>query len=189
MAMKIAKIPFTPVLTNLKSHTLANGTDFYTINPKGAVPALVVDGMVLTENIAVLTYIADLAPKARLIGKIGTWERYRTLESLSEVATDLHGSFGPLFNPKLQGDARDMAVEKLQRILKRYDSKLGGQKWFTKELEEPTVADFYAAVVLGWAGSLKVDLSNFVDLVRFNNQFSSLPGIAEARAEWLAGGP
>ncbi|KAJ3321219.1 hypothetical protein HDU93_003420, partial [Gonapodya sp. JEL0774] len=133
-------------------------------------------------------------------------------------ATDVHGSFNPLWNPTLEGEARDAALGELRRILGLYDKKLGQSKWFTKEIAEPTAAgtflkatvpkmklrfktartpmqplspvpDYYGAVCFSWAAFLNIDISEFKNIERFSADFWALPGIAAARDEWLAGGP
>ena len=74
------------------------GDDFLKINPKGSIPALVLDdGTVLTEGAVICQFLADLAPEARLLPATGTFERYRALEWLNFIATELHKGFGPLW--------------------------------------------------------------------------------------------
>lgn len=99
IALHVADIAHDTVKVDLRVHKLADGGDYYAVNPKGAVPALAVDGgEVLTENAVLLQYIADQAPASGLIPASGL-ERYRQLELLNYVATEVHKGFGPLFNP------------------------------------------------------------------------------------------
>src|SRR5580765_4319818 len=87
---------------DLKTHRTARGVDYYTINPKGYVPALALDGPgseLLTENVAILSYLADLAPVAHVAPPSGTFARYHLLEWLAFVSTEVHKQFGPLFAP------------------------------------------------------------------------------------------
>ncbi|KAJ3343015.1 hypothetical protein HDU93_000185 [Gonapodya sp. JEL0774] len=188
MALKVAKIPFTGIRMDTKTHKIVEtGEDYYAVAPKGAVPAMLVDGELLTENAAVLQYIADLAPEANLIPPAGTFARYRVQEALSEVGVDLHkAAFGPLFNPALQGEAREQQVARAHTILKRFDKKLGASKFLTGDAV--TVADFYAAVCFGWNNFLGISYAEYPNITRFQSDFAALPGIAEAKAEWLAGG-
>jgi glutathione S-transferase len=133
------------VKVDLKTHTLADGSDYYKINPKGAVPALMVDGELLTENTAVLSLVADLNPAANLGGgEHGTMERYHGMEALAWVGSELHKTFGPLFNPTFPEEGKTLAKERLHKHFKMMDSLFAGQKWLTKNAD-PTVADYY-----GW---------------------------------------
>ncbi|KXS18788.1 glutathione S-transferase-like protein [Gonapodya prolifera JEL478] len=189
LALKVAKIPFTAIRADTKTHKIvATGEDYYQINPKGAVPSLFIDGDLLTENAAILPYIADLAPEAKLAPAAGTPLRYKLHEALSEVGVDLHKlGFGALFNPALQGEARDAQVAKLHGYLKRFDTKLSKNKWLLGETL--SVADFYAAVCFSWGAFLKISYDDYPNIVRYQKDFDAVPGIAEAKAEWLSGGP
>src|SRR5690606_27720555 len=94
------------------------GENFYTINPKGYVPALRLDdGSLLTENPAVLQYVADKVPEKKLAPAAGTMERYRLQEWLGFIGTELHKNFGPLFKP---GCTEETKKEQLERIAGRF---------------------------------------------------------------------
>jgi len=91
---------------DLSTHLTASGVDFYTINPKGNVPCLVLDdGKILNENAATLQYIADLAP-GKVAPVVGTVDRAVLQNALSYISGELHGSIGPLFNPSISADVR-----------------------------------------------------------------------------------
>src|SRR5690349_20775573 len=105
IALHEAGIAFDRTKVDLKTHMTEDGRDYRTINPKGYVPALVFDdGQVLTENIAILSWIADRAPELALDGDMG---RYRLLEMLAFISTELHKAFKPFFSPT--ADANDKA--------------------------------------------------------------------------------
>lgn len=140
---------FPAVKVDLKSHTLADGSDYYKINPKGAVPSLDIDGTILTENGAILQYVADLAPAGVLAPAYGTMGRYQQMEALAWVASELHKTFGPLFNPATPEPTKELAKERLHKHFKAMDEKLASQKWLTAG-ENPTTADYYANVCLSW---------------------------------------
>jgi glutathione S-transferase len=147
----------------------ADGVEFVTINPKGYVPALRLDdGQVLTENVAVLQYIADLNPAAKLAPAAGTMERYRLQEWLSFINSELHKSFTPLFSSEATEDMKTYARNYLAKRLAYLESALGDKKYLMGE--QFTVADAYLFTVLGWGSHVGVDigptLKSYVDRVR-----------------------
>src|SRR3990167_7432232 len=90
------------VLRPRRQHQTASGEDFYKINPKGYVPALRLDdGQVLTENAVILQYVADQKPESGLAPRAGTMERYRLMEWLNFISSEVHKTLGALFNPKI----------------------------------------------------------------------------------------
>ena len=110
IVLREAGLAFQPVLASTKTHKLQDGTDYYSINPKGYVPLLELDnGERLTEGPAILQYIADKAPEKKLAPPYGTMERYRVQEWLNFITSELHKGFGVLFNPCLlyTSDAAD----------------------------------------------------------------------------------
>jgi glutathione S-transferase len=147
----------------------ADGVDFVTINPKGYVPALRLDdGQVLTENVAVLQYIGDLNPAAKLAPPAGTMERYRLQEWLSFINSELHKSFSPLFNSEATEDTKTYARSYLAKRLAYLESALGDKKYLMGD--QFNVADAYLFTVLGWGVHVGVDigpkLKSYVDRVR-----------------------
>lgn len=147
----------------------ADGVDFVTINPKGYVPALRLDdGQVLTENVVVLQYIADLNPAAKLAPAAGTMERYRLQEWLSFINSELHKSFTPLFSSEATEDMKTYSRNNLAKRLAYVEGALGDKKYLMGE--QFTVADAYLFTVLGWGSHVGVDigpkLKSYVDRVR-----------------------
>lgn len=147
----------------------ADGVDFLTINPKGYVPALRLDdGQVLTENVAVLQYIADLNPAAKLAPPAGTMERYRLQEWLSFINSEIHKSFSPLFSSEATEDMKTYARNYIAKRLAYLDGALGDNKYLMGE--QFTIADAYLFTVLGWGAHVGVDigpkLKSYTDRVR-----------------------
>ena len=147
----------------------ADGVDFVTINPKGYVPALRLDdGQVLTENVAVLQYIGDLNPAAKLAPPAGTLERYRLQEWLSFINSEVHKSFSPLFNSEATEDTKTYARNQLAKRLAYLEDALGDKKYLMGD--QFTVADAYLFTVLGWGVHVAVDigpkLKSYVDRIR-----------------------
>jgi len=147
----------------------ADGVDFVTINPKGYVPALRLDdGQVLTENVVVLQYIADLSPAAKLAPAAGTMERYRLQEWLSFINSELHKSFTPLFSSEATEDMKTYSRNNLAKRLAYLEGALGDKKYLMGD--QFTIADAYLFTVLGWGSHVGVDLGpklkSYVDRVR-----------------------
>ena len=152
-----ADLPLTLEKTDLASKKTASGQDFTAINPKGYVPALQLDdGTLLTEGPAIVQFLADKAPGAKLIPAAGTLERYRVLEWLNYISTELHKSFSPLFNPTTT-DARKQEVK--EYLAKRFgivSAQLGKTPFITGD--QFSVADAYLFTVLSWARYVNVEL-------------------------------
>src|SRR5574344_2193833 len=103
------------IQADLKSHTLKDQTDFYTINPLGYVPFLVLDdGQTLREGPVIVQYLADQVPEKKLLPAVGSMERYRVLEWLNFIGTALHKSFGPLFKPGTPEDYKPSVRQALR---------------------------------------------------------------------------
>lgn len=162
----------------------SDGEDFAKINPKGYVPALKLDnGEVLTENVALLTYIGDLNPAAKLIPASGI-ERYRVMEWLSYVNGEVHKNFGHLFNPVTPEAMKAIAKEYIDKRLAFIEQRLGDKSFLTGETF--TVADAYLYVVLSWRGHVGVNIDKFPKLVAFFNRVAARPSVkASRKAEGL----
>ena len=155
----------------------ADGVDFVTINPKGYVPALRLDdGQVLTENVAVLQYIADLNPAAKLAPPAGTMERYRLQEWLSFINSEVHKSFTPLFSSEATEDTKTYARNYLAKRLAYLESALGDKKYLMGE--QFTVADAYLFTVLGWGAHVGVDIGP--KLKSYSDRVRARPHVVEA---------
>ena len=153
IALEEADIKFDLEKVDLKTHTLADGRSYYEINPKGYVPALKLDdGEVLTENVAILAFIADQYPALIPPGNFG---RYRLLEMLVYISTEIHKSFHPLFSPHASETTKEEAKAEISRKLEFIVSKLKGPFLFG---EKATVADAYLFTMLLWSGKQKIKL-------------------------------
>jgi glutathione S-transferase len=145
IVLREAGLPFTPVMASTKTHQLADGTDYYTINPKGYVPLLELDnGQRLSEGPAIVQYIADQVPASKLAPANGTFERYRLQEWLNFITSELHKSYSPLFNPGINEEAKGVYKAKLADRYKWVDSQLEGKAYlmgdtFTKAAQRVTV--------------------------------------------------
>lgn len=163
---------------DLAAKKTASGADFAAINPKGYVPALELDnGEVLTEGPAIVQYLADTRPAAGLLPAQGTLQRYRILEWLAYINSELHKSYGPLFNPATTAESRAERIAYLRRRYALVESALSGRSWLGEQF---SVADAYLFTVTNWAGFLKVDLSEFPHLQAFQKRVAARAGVKAA---------
>lgn len=185
IALREAGLAFELAKKDLHSQTLEDGSDFRAINPKGYVPALVLDdGQVLTEGPAIVQYIADQVPEKKLAPPAGTMERVRLQEWLNYITSELHKTFGPLFNKKASDDWKAAARELLDRRIDYAAKALEGRNWLMGDTF--TVADCYLFTVLNWAGWVKIDLSRWAVLAEYMKRVAARPAVQAAlRAEGL----
>jgi glutathione S-transferase len=173
-------------LVKMDRHTrkTGDGLDFDEISPKGYVPVLKLDnGEVLTENVAVLQYIADRNPAAKLAPPYGTMERYHLVEWLAFINSEVHKSFSPLFRKDAPDDVKQytrkhlaVRLEYLQRILADRTFLMG---------EQFTVADAYLFTVLSWGAHVAVDIGP--QLKRYVERIGARPHvIAALKAEGMS---
>lgn len=169
---------------DLRAKRTAGGDDYLTINPKGAVPALQLDGgELLTENGAILQYIGDYAGNEALLPATGL-PRYRVIEWLAYLGSDVHKSFGPLFNPALAEDARQTARDTVGKKLDFVERSLEGRDYLMGE--QMSVADPYLFAMLGWTGKLGIDLSRWPNLSALRKRMEQRPTVQTVmRAEGL----
>ena len=156
IALREAGIPFEMAKVDRRTKHV-DGVEFVTINPKGYVPALRLDdGQVLTENVVVLQYIADLNPAAKLAPPAGTMERYRLEEWLSFINSELHKGMSPLFSSEATEETKTYARNYVLKRLAYVDGALGGNTYLMGN--QFTVADAYLFTVLGWGAKVGVDI-------------------------------
>ena len=146
------------VPVTLSTKKTADGRDYFTVNRKGQVPALKLDdGAVLTENTAVIQYLADLKPAAGLLPAVGSPDRYRVLEWMSFVSTEIHKAcFGVMFNPATPPEAKAFARETLPTKLEYAAAEIGDREFLVGG--RFTVADAYLTWALNLATLAKFDL-------------------------------
>lgn len=186
ITLREAGLPVELVKVDLASKTTDDGRDYRTLNPKGYVPALLLDdGQALTEVSALLQYVADQNPEAGLLPAAGTRERYRALEWIGFIATELHKGFGPLWNPATPEPTRQAALDTLARRFDLVERQLGTAEYLTGS--RFAAPDAYAFTVLSWAGHLKVDLKRWPNIRALLGRVAARPRVREAlKAEGLA---
>jgi len=144
IALREAGFTFNLERVDLRTHKTEGGGDFRAINPKGYVPALILDdGEMMTENVAVLDWIAGQAPGLSLSGPLG---RTRVLEALTYITTEIHRAFKPMWHGGTPAE-KATAAASVQTLMAPLDAALAGDFLFG---DHPTVADFYLFVMLLW---------------------------------------
>ena len=165
--------PFELEKTDTAAGKTDSGEDFSDISPNGYVPALKIpNGEIITENPAILQYLANLTSKHELAPASGTLKRVRLQELLNFLSSELHKAFGPFFSGEaLSADRRSEAERNVARRIGHIEQRLGNERSFLLD-ETFTVADAYAFVVLNWANFVGIDLSPwprtqaYVELIR-----------------------
>jgi glutathione S-transferase len=164
---------------DLKSKTLADGTDFRQINPKGYVPLLELDdGRRLTEVPAIVQYIADQKPELRLAPLAGTFARYLLQEWLNYVSSEIHKAFAPFFDPEADDGVRDAARDKVRKRLAFVEQSLGGRQYLLGEVF--TVADAYLYTILRWASPNGIDIGSWPRLKAWFAAIGARPHVGAA---------
>jgi glutathione S-transferase len=185
IALLEAGLKFDPILASTKTKKLADGTDYYTINPLGYVPLLELDdGTRLAEGAAIVQYIADQAPEKKLAPANGTIERYKLQSLLHFISTEIHKNFSPLFKPGTSPEAQQAAKDSIAGRLQWIEGQLAGKQYLMGDTF--TVADGYLFNVTNWAAFVKLDLSPFTNLLAFRERVAARPAVQQAmRAEGL----
>ncbi len=181
IALREAGLDFDLVRVDLRAHKLADGSDYYAVNPKGYIPVLELDdGTRLTEGAVIDQYVADRNPAAKILPPAGTMERIRVQEWLHFIGTEIHKAFSPLFNPSLP-DADKETQRK--RIAGRFDyvvKQLGTKPYLTGE--GFTVADGYLFNMLRWTAFTGIDLGQWPVLKAYFARIEERPSVQAAIA-------
>jgi glutathione S-transferase len=180
-----AGLNFTAEKVDLKSKKTASGADFTSVNSKGAVPALIMDdGKLLTEGVAIVQYIADQKPESGLAPANGTLERYRLIELLNYISSEIHKGYSPLWNPAITADAKAAALATLDKKFTFLTAQLGDKPYLLGDTF--TVADAYLFTVLSWSSHVGVDLGKWHVLTAYLARVGHRPKVQEAlKAEGL----
>ena len=179
IALEEAGLAYEAVAAPTKTHKLADGTDYYTINPLGYVPLLVLDdGRQLREGPAIVQYIADQVPAKKLAPANGTFERSKLQEWLNFIGTELHKGFSPLFNPATPAEYKPMVISKLHDRLKFTEGELAGKQYVMGDAF--SVADAYLFTVTGWASHVGVDMAAYLNIAAYRARGGARPSVVAA---------
>jgi glutathione S-transferase len=180
-----AGLPLELEKVDLGAGKTASGKDYKAINPKGYVPALELDdGEVLTEVGALIQYLGDRSRAATLMPAPGTFDRYREIEWITFISSEIHKGYGPLWNPKAADDVKAQTKEKLAGRLGYVEKMLDGRQFLMGSTF--TVADAYLFTVVNWSGMVGVDVSGTPKVQEFMKRVGARPKVQEAlKAEGL----
>jgi glutathione S-transferase len=180
-----AELPISLEKVDLTTHKTEAGTDLYTINPKGYVPAIELDsGEILTEVSAILQFLPDQASPSPLVPACGTIDRIRLQEWLTFISSEIHKGFGPLWDPGTPLEMKQITKKKLGVRFAYLDEKLAGRTYLMGE--QFTVVDAYLFTVVNWVNFLDMDISAYQNLKAFQERIASRPKVREAlKAEGL----
>src|SRR6478752_5648052 len=160
---------------------------FLKLNPAGQVPVFEEDGWVLTQNGAILNYLADKSPESKLGGDGTPKSRAEINRWLAFVNSDVHPAFKPLFgsanfleDPALIDKAKENARQNLRKLFERLDGQLAGREYL---VGARSIVDPYLFVTLRWAKGNNVDLSGLDNLARFMQRMNDDAGVKKALAE------
>lgn len=181
IVLREAGLPFDLERVDLKTKQTETGADYRSVNPKGYVPALRLDdGGILTEGPAIVQYIADLVPDRRLAPAAGTLERYRLMEWLNFISTELHKGFSPLFNPKAADDWKTLVRGLLGQRLDLVAQHLADRPFLLGETF--MVPDAYLFTVLGWGKWVDIDIGRWPALKSYAERIADRPAVRAALA-------
>jgi glutathione S-transferase len=178
--LREAGLPFDLEKVDIRNKTTEHGEDWLGLNPKGYVPALRMDdGDILTENLVLHGYVADLKPDSKLAPPHGTKARLRQDELAVYVSTEIHKTYGAMFNPAITDDARKAAIDRLHSRYRLIEALLAdGRTYLTGE--QFATVDAYLFTVTNWANALKIDLSSFPKLLAYQQRVVARPAVLAA---------
>ena len=155
---------------DLKTHKTAKGVDYYEINPKGYVPALEINpGLILTENVAILPFLAQHDPKQDLIPPSGMG-RAKVLEWLGYLNSELHDEYAVFFDPKITEDEKVRGYATIDKMLKYIDDYLAKSDYDYLVNDRFGPADAYLFVLTNWSKVIHHDLTPFTNIVALRNK-------------------
>lgn len=168
---------YDKVQVNLREGRTLSGLNFHELNPKDYVPMLELDnGERLTEGVAIMQFLADSKPQSNLISPITSFNRYREIEMLNFISTEIHKGYSPLFNAHKSITSKESLEElhtSIRRLLgKRFsflDSILSEKEFICGD--HFTVCDAYLFTVLSWGKFVKINIGDWTNL---SNYFSKL---------------
>ena len=179
IALLEAGLPYDLVKVDLRAKKLENGDDYLKVNPKGQVPALMLDnGELATEGPVIVQMIADKVPAKNLAPARDSAERYKLQEWLTYINGELHKNIGPMFSPVLADDAKAFFKDRATGKFRYVDGQLAGKDYLMGK--QFTVADGYLFTMLAWADRMKFDLSSMPNLLAYKDRVGARPKVQEA---------
>jgi glutathione S-transferase len=180
IALLEAGLPYDLVKVDLRAKKLENGDDFLKVNPKGQVPVLALDsGELVTEGPVIVQMIADKAAAKNLAPPRDSAERYKLLEWLNFITSEVHKNFGPLFSPVLADEAKAFFKDRVMGKFKYIDSQLADHRDYLLG-KQFSVADGYLFTMLAWAERMNFDLAAMPNLLAYKARVGARPKVQEA---------
>jgi glutathione S-transferase len=186
IVLREAGLPFDLEKVDLTAKRTKSGADYTSVNPKGYVPALELEGgQVLTEGPAIVQYIADQKPATKLAPPAGSMDRYRLQEWLSFITSELHKNFSAMFKSNTPDAYKEIAKGNIARRLDLIDKSLQGKDYLMGSTF--TVADAYLYTILTWAPHVGIDLGKWPTIKAYSERVGARPAVraaldAEAKA-------
>jgi glutathione S-transferase len=160
---------------DLKSKTLEDGSSYLRINPKGSVPSLELEnGEVLTENAVILQFLGDRAGSPTVLPSVGNFRRYRVLEMVNFITTELHKRFSYLFNPETTDEMKQFVIRDITKKLDHVEGVLGRGPFLMGD--ELTLPDPYLFVITGWTEKM-IGLEKWPNLRAFRERMLERPSV------------
>lgn len=175
-------IPLDLIWVDVANKRLPDGSDYHKINPKGQVPSLELpDGQHLSEGAVIMQYLADQRPGSTLSAPAGTLERYRIMEWMSFIASDLHkGAFMPLIKKATPADYRPIARQLVLNRLQWLNDHLADRAYLTGPTF--TIADAHCYTIAMWTAYQDIDVSPWPHLKAYLERISARPSVVAAKA-------
>jgi glutathione S-transferase len=172
-------VPVTLEWVDVRAKRLRDGSDYYKVNSKGQVPTLELDdGQRLTEGPVIVQYLADRKPGSPLLAASGTLERYRVLEWMNFIGSELHKGFTPLFRATTPAEYRTIARQNLQMRLQWLNDQLADREFLTGRTF--TVADAYCYTIVMWTKLHDIDMTPWPHLRAYVARIASRPSVKAA---------
>lgn len=178
IALNEAGFAYEVEKVDLATKKTEKGGDFFAVNPKGYVPALVLDdGALVTEGPAILQYLGDQKPASGLVPKAGTMERVRAQEWLNFITSELHKTYSPLFRPTTPEEYKKLTREYLAKRLAILEKHLDTHQYIMGD--KFSAPDAYAFTVLRWSQYTGVDMSPYANINAFMDRMNARPKVQE----------
>lgn len=167
---------------NLRTKVTQSNQDFLTINSKGSVPTIVTDNNeILTENAVILQYLADTHKAYNLLPALGDFNRYRVLEWVNYITTELHKTAGVFFNPTISQEIKNENFKPLLKTKLHYvNQKIKGNTLMGNAF---TLPDAYLFVILTWLPGIGIDIAEFNNLNRYFSELKNRPSVQQSLKE------
>jgi glutathione S-transferase len=179
IVLREAGLPFDLEKVDLTAKRTKSGADYTSVNPKGYVPALELEGgQVLTEGPAIVQYIADQKPATKLAPPAGTMDRYRLQEWLGFISTELHKSITPLFKPNTPDAYKEITKGNVAQRFDVLSKSLQGKDYLMGSTF--TVADAYLYTILSWTPHVGIDLGKWPVLKAYSERVGARPAVRAA---------